>query len=142
MLDTVQPAQIDPGRSSARFDKNGVEVELVHLDRKDWAIWATVGDGDAILATLGAHEHFFAPSDGTHEGRAWTTEIVDFVAEILRGAIEVETSYRGCAPISVRHFTLDASGKRHPLGYTGFLTPARLFLWQTQRTETETASWL
>lgn len=28
------------------------------------------------------------------------------------------------------------------LGYTGFLTPARLFLWQSKRTETETASWL
>ena len=67
---------------------------------------------------------------------------MDFVAEILRGEIEVETTFRGNAPISVRHFNRDASGTRHSLGYTGFLTPARLLLWQSKRTETETVSWL
>jgi hypothetical protein len=142
MLEGVQAAQVDPRRSSAKFDNNGVEVVFVHLNRKDWTVWATVGDREAIVATLGAHEHFFAPSDGAHEERPWTTEIVDFVAEILRGQIEVETTYRGRAPISVRHFNLDTSGKRHQLGHTGFLTPARLFLWQSKRTETETGSWL
>ncbi len=142
MLDTVQPTQVDPHRSSVKFDKSGVEVELAHIDRKDWTIWATVGERDAIVGTLGAHEHFFAPSDEEPDDHRWTTEIVDFVAEILRGQIEVETTYRGRAPISVRHFNLDASGKRHPLGYTGFLTPARLFLWQSKRSETETAPWL
>ena len=142
MLDRVQPAHVDPRRSSVKFDKSGVEVELVHLNRKDWMICATVGDRDAIVGTLGAHEHFFGPSEGEGEGRPWTTQIVDFVAEILRGEIEVDTAYRGRSPISVRHFRLDARGKRHSLGYTGFLTPARLCLWQSKRTETETASWL
>ena len=64
MLDGVQPVHVDPRRSSAKFSPSGVEVVLVHPDRKDWTIWATVGDRDAIVGTLGAHEHFFGPSDG------------------------------------------------------------------------------
>ena len=83
MLDVVRPAQIDSRRSSAKFDKAGVEVELAHTDREAWTIWATVGERDAIVGTLGAHEHFFAPAAGEDEPRPWTTEIVDFVAEIL-----------------------------------------------------------
>jgi hypothetical protein len=48
MLDVVQPARIDPRRSSAKFDRTSVEVELAHADRKEWTIWATVGDRDAM----------------------------------------------------------------------------------------------
>ncbi len=142
MLDVVRPAQIDSGRSSAKFDKAGVEVELAHADREEWTIWATVGERDAIVGTLGAHEHFFAPTDQEDEDHPWTTEIVDFVAEILRGEVEVETTFRGRSPVSVRHFNLDESGRRQPLGYTGFLTPARFLPWRAKRTEIERVSWL
>jgi hypothetical protein len=141
MLDALDPSQVDPQRSSVTFDKGGVEVELAHVHRKDWTIWMTVGDRDALVGVLGAHEHFFSPSASEQAERPWTTEIVDFVAEILRGEIEVQTTYRGSKPISVQHFNLDADGKRQSLGYTGFLTPARLLLWRPKRTESETASW-
>ena len=66
--------------------------------------------------------------------------MVDFVAEILRGEIEVETKFRGNSLVSVRHFNLDESGERRPLGYTGFLVPARLLFWRAKRTETERLS--
>ena len=52
MVDAVQPAQVDPRRSSVKFDKTGIEVELVHLDHKDSMIWATVSDRDAIVGGL------------------------------------------------------------------------------------------
>ena len=141
MLDAVKPTKLDPIRSAAKFDHGGVDVELVHVAHKDWSVWVTVGDRDAIVGTLGAHEHFFAPSSEEREERPWTTQVVDFIAEILRGEIAVQTTYRGRAPISVEHFNLDADGKQHPLGYTGFLTPARLLLWRPKRIQAETASW-
>jgi hypothetical protein len=142
MLDSVRPSQIDPERTSVTFDGNGVEVEFVHLERDGWSISATVGERHAIVATLGAHEDFFGPASGEDEDRPWTTQIVDFVAEILRGQIEVERTYRGRTPIYARHYSLDPTGRRQSLGHTGLLTPARLFLWQPKRTETERASWL
>ena len=140
MLADVKPKRVDLRTSSARFDRKGVEVNLVHADRHDWAIWASVGDSDAIVGTSYAHEHFFPPPEGVAEDRPWTTQIVDFIAEILRGEIEVVTNFRGNSPISVRHFNLGESGERSSLGYTGFLTPARLLCWRPKRTETERLS--
>ena len=61
----------------------------------------------------------------------------------LAGARLKGTLQPASSPAQVRaQFTLDANEQRHSLGYTGFLTPARLFLWQSKRIETETASWL
>lgn len=142
MLEVVRPTQIDGDRTAAKFDKHGVEVELVHARHEDWTIWATVGDRDAIVSAGGAHEHFFAPSSEAEEERPWTTEIVDFMAEMLRGEIEVETTLRGTRALAVRHFNRDESGERRLLGHTAFLTPARLLVWRPQRRETERRSFL
>ena len=68
--------------------------------------------------------------------------IIDFIAEIMRGEIEIETTFRGKAAISVRHFNHYENGKRMPLGRTGFLAPARLALWRPKRTEIERLSFL
>jgi hypothetical protein len=140
MLADMNPRRVDPTQSSAQFDRKGVEINLVHADRDDWAIWASVGDSEAIVSTSYAHEHFFPPPEGVAGERPWTTQIVDFIAEILRGEIEVVTNFRGNSPISVRHFNLDESGERSSLGYTGFLAPARLLFWRPKRTETERLS--
>jgi hypothetical protein len=137
MLAAVQPARLDPERTSVRFDSKGVELELVHADRPDWGIWATVGDRDAIVSTSYAHEHF---SPGLAGERPWTTEIVDFIAELLHGEVEIETTFRGSSPIGVNHFNRDADGERQHLGHTGFLVPSRLFVWRPKRTVTERVS--
>src|ERR671914_714647 len=94
MLEAVQTAQLDAGKTSVAFDKKGLEIELVHSDRDDWGIWATVGEKDAIVGTSYAHEHFAPASQGTVEERPWTTEMVDFVAEVLRGEVEMQTTFR------------------------------------------------
>jgi hypothetical protein len=140
MLGVVRPARLDPDNASVQFERDGLELRLVHADHDAWGIWATVGEPDAIVGTGSAHEHFFAPDEGETEMRPWTTVIVDFIAEILRGEIEIETTFRGNTPIAVRHFNLDESGRRTPLGYTGFPVPARLMLWREKRTETERES--
>jgi hypothetical protein len=142
MLEAVQPAQLDAGKTSVAFDKKGLEIELVHSDRDDWGIWATVGEKDAIVGTSYAHEHFAPASQGTVEERPWTTEMVDFVAEVLRGEVEMQTTFRGSTPISVEHFNFDENGERNALGHTGFLVPARLFFWRPTRAETERVSFL
>jgi len=106
------------------------------LERDDWGIWATIDERSAIVSTGYPHEHFFPPSPGqAGEAAPWTTEMVDFIAELLRGKVEIRTTFRGQAPVSVEHFNLDGGGERKPLGHTGFLVPARLFLWRPKRTE-------
>ena len=141
MLGVVSPTQIDSDASSVRFEDDGVDVQLAHSEQRDWLIWATVGDQTAIVAALGAHEHFFAAPGDDESERPWTIEIVDFIAEVLRGDIAVETTFRGNAALSVRHFNLDERGQRRQLGYTAFLTPARLLIWRPKRVEMVTASW-
>jgi hypothetical protein len=142
MLDFVRPARLDAGRSAARFEPRRVEVELVHAEHDDWTIWARVGEQDAIAGAGATHEHFFPPGrDELHE-RPWTTEIVDFVAELLRGQIEIRTTYRGDTPITVTHFNRDESGEPGLVVSTAFLTPARLLVWRPKRTEVERLSFL
>jgi hypothetical protein len=140
MLAAVQPPRLSSDGSAVRFDGRGLAIDLIHSDRDDWGIWATVGERDAIVATSHAHEHFFAPSEEIAERRPWTAEIVDFIAEILRGEVEIVTTFRGETAISVEHFNLDESGERQLLGRTGFLVPARLFPWRPKRVETERVS--
>ncbi len=140
MLAEVDAPRLSTEKTSARFDEKGLDVDLIHADRHDCGIWASVGERDAIVSTSYVHEHFFPPERGQVEERLWTTEIVDFIAEILRGEVEVHTTFRGETPIMVEHFNLDERGERHHLGYTGFLLPGRLFLWRPKRTEVERIS--
>jgi hypothetical protein len=142
MLDVVRPTRIDPDKVAVAFNEEGLEINLVHAGRGDWVIWATVDEHDAIVGTAWAHEHFSAPPAGIVEQRPWTTEAVDFIAEILRGEIETETTFRGNTPVAVKHFNRDEHGHRSLLGRTGFLIPSRLFVWRPKRTETEQVSFL
>lgn len=139
MLADVRPKRLDLQASSVKFGRDDVDVQLRHCDRRDWGIWITAGPQEAIVGAQNAHEHFQDFDD--EGGRPWTTTIVDFVAEILRGEVEVETTFRGSTPIAVRHSNLGAHGNRQHLVYTGFLTPARLFFWRTKRTTTERVSY-
>lgn len=141
MLAVVAPTRVDDSKTSVRFDRAGVDIEFTHAERSDWCVWATVGDRDAIAGTSWAHEHFF-PSGGTPDERAWTTQIVDFIAELLRGEIETETTFRGDTPVSVRHFNRDENGDRKLLGQTSFLLPGRMRVWKRKRTEIERESFL
>jgi hypothetical protein len=141
MLAVVRPPRLSPDGMSVEFVGKGIEVAFTHPDRHDWDIWATVGELDAIVATSYTHEHFSARAHKRPEERPWTTEIVDFIAELLRGEIEVVTTFRGTTAISVEHFGVGEHGERTLLGHTGFLTPARLLLWRPKRTQTERISW-
>ena len=141
MLGLVDPKAVDRERSKVTFDDEGVELHIAHAEHDDVAIWAGVSDDDAIVATGGVHEHF-APDVRADEERPWTMEIVDFVAEILRGQIEIDTTFRGRSPIAVSHFRVEDSGERVPFGRTGFLSASRLFFWAPKRVETERVSFL
>ena len=141
MLAAVRPSRLDTEGSVVRFGQGRVEVGLVHADRDDWRIGATIGPRDGMVVTDATHEHFSPPASDAPEERPWTTQMVDFIAELLRGEIEVETTYRGDTPVVVRHFNFDDDGERVLLGHTGLLVPARLFLWRARRTETERVSW-
>jgi hypothetical protein len=141
MLAVVRPPRLSPDGTSVKFVGKGIEVALMHADRDEWSIWATVGQLDAIVGTSYAHEHFFAPAETGPGVRPWTTEIVDFIAEMLRGEIEIVTTWRGKTAVSVEHFNLDERGERQLLGHSGFLVPARLLFWRPKRAEAELISW-
>ena len=141
MLAALEPRSLDESRSSVDFDDDGLQLMLVHSGQEGLAIFVAVGAAEAIVGIGSAHEHFAA--DEVAEGaRPWTTLVVDFVAEILRGQIEVETTYRGNSAISVDHFRVEEDGDRVSFGHTGFITPARLLFWKPKRVETERASFL
>jgi hypothetical protein len=98
MLDVVQPQALDRARSRAVDSGHGwreyaVEFRLAHVDDPEADITVALGDREALLSWLMAHEHVY-PDDGTPE-RAWTTVVVDAVAALLRGEYEVHEHYRG-----------------------------------------------
>jgi hypothetical protein len=132
MLAEVRASQLDIERSAVDFEEDGLELTLQHRSQPDVTIWATVGERDSIIAvgSGGAHEHFFAPKPGEKEQRPWTTAMVDFIAAALRGEIEIETTLRGNAVLSVRHYNVDEQGQRQQLGSTHLLHPGRLLAWR------------
>jgi hypothetical protein len=131
MLAAVRPRALDRDRVTVKFDRRGVDVVLPHVREPEWAIGAMVDKKSAIVMANTMHEHF----DRDAEGRPWPVQAVDFIAELLRGEIEIETEYRGAAAIRVRHYLLDPDGQRHELGMTGSLRPALLMFWRATRTE-------
>ena len=78
-----------------------------------------------------AHEHF----DADEGGRPWPVIAVDYIAELLRGEIEIETEYRGRAALRARQVLVDPDGRRHELTTTGLLRPALIMFWKPTRTE-------
>jgi len=142
MLAVIEPRSLDGERSSVDFDDEGLQLMLVHSGQDGLAIFVAVGAAEAIVGIGSAHEHFVASEDVAEGDRPWTAQVVDFIAEILRGQIEVETTYRGNSAIAVNHFRMEESGDRVSFGHTGFLTPGRLLFWKPKRVETERASFL
>lgn len=131
MLELVHARELDAERVVIEFADAGVRLRLPHLREADWTIDATIAPDNAVVTVGPVHEHF----DADETGRPWPSLAVDFIAEILRGEIEIETEYRGAAPIRIRHFVLATDGQRHELGMTGLLRPALLMRWRPTRTE-------
>ena len=126
MLARVRPAALD-GEPRVSEEPPGTRVELVHAENPDWTIWALVGEGESVVGVAQLHEHLEHAS-----------EAVDMIAELLRGEIEIHTTYRGDAVATVRHYLVEADGTRRELGLTG--TVGGLALWRPKRTEVERVS--
>ena len=140
MLDSVEPPRLDRARSSASFDGTGLEVALAHVDREDWTIWITIADGEAIVAVGDAHDHFSPPLEEDDQERPWASQAVDFVAEILRGRIEIETTHRRLSS-AVEHSYVADMEERQSMGRTVALDLAQLFRWRAKGTNVERPSW-
>jgi hypothetical protein len=141
MLAAIRPPRLDPSRTVVEFYDDRVDVRLAH-SAADEDVWATVGHRDAIVRTGVVHEHFLEPPAAIPGDRPWTTQAVDFIAEVLRGEIEIETTFRGETPVAVEHFNRTDSGERRTLGYIGFLVPGRLLVWRPKRVQTRRVSFL
>lgn len=131
MLEHVRPAALDESASSASWDGRVAAVRLAHASEPDWTIWIEARHDEVVVGAAEMHEHFGAEWSGEEE-RPFTGVAVDFVAELLRGEVEIETTYRGRIPAAVRHRHV---GEREELGYTG--TIAALMFWRPRRTEVE-----
>jgi hypothetical protein len=132
MLVVVAPAQVNPARTEVVFHHGGLRLELAHATHEHWSVWAMVDELHGIAGADSVHEHF---ESATEDERPWTTQIVDFLAELLRGEIEIETTFRGDAITAVTHYNLNESGERSSLGRTAFLSPGRFLFWRPQRVE-------
>ena len=99
MLDTVDPSRVDRLRSAIRSKGHGwtvpggVAIHLAHESDENGDLDIVVGDREAIVSWLFAHEHVF-PEDGD-DARPWPTVVVDLVAAALKGEYEVENHWRG-----------------------------------------------
>jgi hypothetical protein len=99
MLDTVDPSRVDRLRSAIHSTGHGwtvpggVEIHLAHESDEMGDLDIVIGDREAIVSWLCAHEHVF-PEDGDH-ARPWPTVVVDLVAAAIRGEYEVQNHWRG-----------------------------------------------
>ena len=131
MLEHVRPSELDTERAAVSFGVDGLGLELPHVSEADWTIHARVTRHEAVVGVDPMHEHF----KWDEAGRRWPSLAVDFIAEILRGEIEIHTEYRGTTLIRTRHFRIDAEEQRHELGTIGLLRPALFMVWKPLRTQ-------
>jgi len=141
MLAHVGPRLLDAAQSSAVFEDGVVRVELVHATRPEWTIWAMCDAHGGIAGVGPAHEHF-DPYGARPDDPPWTSELVDFVAMLLRGELELEATFRGDALLNVRTYVVGAEGRSAVHATTGFLPPGRLLLWRRKRTVVERPTFL
>lgn len=125
MLDQVRPRRLDLARS-ALTGESGSFV-LAHDARPDWDIEALMDEAETIVFAAGAHEHFLAD-----DSRAGVRGAVSFIAELLRGEIEVERAFRGRFLTRIDHWHRDGRSVR-----TVPLTGAPLLVFLKRRIERE-----
>lgn len=105
MLDSYAPSLLDRQRSMIRRLRassplrDAIAIEMVHADENK-SIHVDLGRDEAVVTWLSYHEHIEVSDD--HLRRAWTTQVVDAVATILRGDYELEEHYRGNRWIKTR----------------------------------------
>lgn len=139
MLALVQPAALDEAACSTSPSPSGLRVTLAHAREERWSIWIDAGDDSIVVGIAEMHEHFEPwREEFKDEERAWSTQAVDFVAELLRGEIEIHTTYRGNSVAKVNHYRLEPDGSRTSFGVTGFTAAAAV--WRPKRTEVERVS--
>ena len=136
MLEHVAPSRLDSGRSTLI----GNVVVLAHETRPDWDIHVTVDSESIIVGAAGMHEHFDPPPAGAETDRPWTTEAVDFIAELLRGEIVVQRTYRGRFLVRIEHGRTDQIDESSSYTTTVLLTPALLLPFMRRRVECERPS--
>ena len=133
MLEIVRPTDLDTEHVTLAGDHDGgLELTLPHVRHADWSIVADIGPAGGIVFAGPAHEHFDAEEED--DDRTWSSQAVDFIAELLRGEFEIESVFRGPTLIRIRHYVRDEDG-RHSIGMTGLLRPAALMFWRPTRTE-------
>ena len=138
MLDAVRPAALDHAACSVTLGDE-VEVRLAHTREERWTIWAAARRDSIVVGTGEMHEHFEPwREELADEERPWTTQAVDMIAELLRGEIEIRTTYRGDSVAHVEHYLIGEDGSRESFGTAGFT--ALLALWRPKRTEVERVS--
>lgn len=136
MLYEVRPSSVSRSKSFVEFSNQDLEICLVHADNDDWTVGVTMDESQGIVFVDLAHEHFSAADSGSSD-RRWTTQMVDFLAEALRGEIETRTEFRGSSPISAEHFRIEEDGSSTSLWFTGYLTPRRAMFWLPKTSKTE-----
>lgn len=141
MLNEVRPSKVSRSKIFVEFSNHDLEIYLVHTDNDDWTVGVTMDETQGIVFVDLAHEHFSAADSGSSV-RPWTTQMVDFVAEALRGEIATRTVFRGSSPISVEHFRVEADGSSTSLWFTGYLTPRRAMFWLPKTSTTERHSFV
>jgi hypothetical protein len=124
MLAQVRPLRLDAARSSLAGD-SGVFV-LAHDAKPEWDVEVAVDEHQIVVFAAGAHEHFFT------DERRHAVEAVTLVAELLRGEVEVERTFRGRFLTKVSHWRRDGSSVR-----TVLLTGAHLMVFLRRRVERE-----
>ena len=86
------------------------------------------------------HEHFEPPPGRAENQRPWTTQAVDFIAELLRGEIVVRRTYRGRFLVRIEHGRTDEVDESSSYTTTVLLTPALLLPFVRTRVESERPS--
>lgn len=140
MLAQVRPAALDEAACGVAPSPSGLRVTLAHAREERWSIWIEAGDDSIVVGIGEMHEHFEPWRDELEgEDRAWSTQAVDFIAELLRGEIEIHTTYRGDSVAKVNHYRREPDGSRTSFGLTGFTAAAAV--WRPKRTEVERVSY-
>jgi hypothetical protein len=112
MVETVKPAGVLPQGMTGALDHDVLRITIPHRSDTDLEIDISADDREIVIGTLGDHHHFsadwgedYTPWREEHP-HPWYSYAVGYVADLLQGRAEIETTYKGRLPVhtKVTHF--------------------------------------
>jgi hypothetical protein len=148
MLSQVAPSSVDPESTEASIKDHVLMLAIPHRAESDLSIEVSASEKEIIVGTLADHHHFDARGwedhspGGPHIRAHWYAYATGYVADVLRGRLQIETTSKGRFPVHSKVTHFDEQGQQLGTCHWGIPFVWRLVFFKSTRRETRSPNFM